>query len=77
MRILTEKEKAAWRIGTVAYAIAAVILALMWRYESLYESMREPLLLAVNVLVWAPLLNILRVRWAQRRRSHRQASSSD
>ena len=77
MRSVTEKEKTAWRIGTVAYAIAAVIVALMWRYESLYESFREPVLLALNVLVWVPLLNVLRVRWAERRRAQRQAPSSD
>ena len=77
MRRVTEKEKTAWRIGTVAYGIAAVIIALMLRYESLYESLREPVLLALNVLVWVPLLNILRVRWAERRRPPRQAASSD
>ena len=41
VRRVTEKEKMAWRILGVANAIAAVILALMWRYESRYTSLYE------------------------------------
>ena len=72
MRRLTEKEKTAWRILAIANAIAAMTIALMWRYESL-----DVFVPAVAVLVWVPLLNVLRVWWAERRRAHRQAASSD